>query len=76
MINLQISQKVQKRRKRLQTRIPEDQKMPNKSVRRIFRKKRLMQQILQGVPFHQKKPRQMSIPILVKMRKKAAGSKM
>ena len=76
MINLQISLKVQKRRKRLQTRIPEDQKMPNKSVRRIFRKKRLMQQILQGVPFHQKKPRQMSIPILVKMRKKADGSKM
>jgi hypothetical protein len=35
-----------------------------------------MQQILQGVPFHQEKPRQMSTLILVKMRKKAAGSKM
>ena len=31
---------------------------------------------LQRAPFHREKPRQMRIPILVKMRKKAAGSKM
>ena len=46
------------------------------NVSQTFRQKKQMQQILQRAPFHREKPRQMRIPILVKMRKKAAGSKM
>jgi hypothetical protein len=48
----------------------------SKNVSQTFRQKKQMQQILQRAPFHREKPRQMRIPILVKMRKKAAGSKM
>lgn len=54
----------------------ENQKVISKNVSQTFRQKKQMQQILQRAPFHREKPRQMRIPILVKMRKKAAGSKM
>ncbi len=77
MINLQISQKVQKRRKKTA-----DQNTGGSENAKQKRQKDLQEEEAnaadpaKGVPFHQKKPRQMSIPILVKMREKADGSKM
>ena len=62
--------------KRAQIRVLKNQKVISKNVSQTFRQKKQMQQILQRAPFHREKPRQMRIPILVKMRKKAAGSKM
>lgn len=61
---------------RAQIRVLKNQKVISKNVSQTFRQKKQMQQILQRAPFHREKPRQMRIPILVKMRKKAAGSKM
>ena len=66
----------QKQHKRAQIRVLKNQKVISKNVSQTFRQKKQMQQILQRAPFHREKPRQMRIPILVKMRKKAAGSKM
>ncbi len=71
-----INQGAQKQHKRAQIRVLKNQKVISKNVSQTFRQKKQMQQILQRAPFHREKPRQMRIPILVKMRKKAAGSKM